>query len=75
VDFGCCGWCPGFGSCGCSLDVSGVVRVCWDRCCFWALFLGSGFIRTLLYTACVRRGALHFFNKVASYLSKKKNIG
>jgi hypothetical protein len=37
-------------------------------CCFW----GFGFVRALLYTACVRRGVLRFFNKLQPYLSKKK---
>jgi hypothetical protein len=34
------------------------------------LFLGFGFVRALLYTACVPLGALLFFNKVASYKKK-----
>jgi hypothetical protein len=28
-----------------------------------------------VYTSCVLRGALRFFNKVSSYLSKKKKKG
>jgi hypothetical protein len=36
------------------------------------LFLGSVFVRALLYSVCVRRGALRFFNKVATLLIKKK---
>jgi len=37
------------------------------------LFLGSGFVRALLYTAYVRRDALRFFNKIALLLIKKRN--
>jgi len=37
-------------------------------CCFW----GSGFVITLLYTACVCRGGLRFFNKLQPYLLEKK---
>jgi hypothetical protein len=52
-------------------------------CVYWVLwvfdgivllFLGSGFVRALLYTAYVRRGALCFLNKIALYLSKKERI-
>jgi len=61
--------------------------VFWDQvsCGFWVLWVlsgwegltgsccfgGSGFVRALLYAACVRRGALNFFNKLQPYLSKK----
>jgi hypothetical protein len=44
----------------------------WDLGFTWVLgvmgallFLGSRFVRALLYIACVRRDALRFFNKVA----------
>jgi len=53
--------------------VLGVVGAFWlggfdgSFCCF----LGSRFVRVLLYIACVRRGALRFFNKVATLLIKK----
>jgi hypothetical protein len=33
---------------------------------------GFGFVRVLLYVACVRKGGLRFFNKVALLLIKKK---
>jgi hypothetical protein len=36
------------------------------------LFLGSGFVRTLLYIVCIRRGTLRFFIKVAFLIIKKK---
>jgi hypothetical protein len=54
----------GFGCCGCFL----AERV-WQVV---LLFLGSGFIRALLYTACVCRGGLRFFNKLQPYLLEKK---
>jgi hypothetical protein len=38
---------------------------------FFCCFGGSGFVRALLYAACVRRDALNFFNKLQPYLSKK----
>jgi hypothetical protein len=53
----------GFGCCECYL----AGRVCRVV----LLFLGSGFVRALLYTDCTYRGALHFFNKVALLLIKK----
>jgi hypothetical protein len=40
-------WFLGFGGCGCSLGVSGVVGVCWGVLLFLGLFLGSRFVRTL----------------------------
>jgi hypothetical protein len=36
------------------------------------LFMGLGLVGTPMYTACVLRGALHFFNKVFLLLIKKK---
>jgi hypothetical protein len=34
--------------------------------------MGLGLVGTPMYTACVLRGALHFFNKVFLLLIKKK---
>jgi hypothetical protein len=64
------------GRIGCSTVAS---TVFWDLGFMWVLggmgsllFLGSGFVRTLLYIVCIRRGTLRFFIKVAFLIIKKK---
>lgn len=52
----------------CFLDCGFHVGAFWVFDGVVLLFLAYEFVRALLYIACVRKGALHFFNKVASYL-------
>jgi hypothetical protein len=53
------------------VSASGCIGCCECLMGFILLFLSSGFVRALLYTTCAHRNALCFFNKIASYLTKK----